>query len=95
VDPLNELLKALANPGRRRVFQLICRGTSRDPRGLTVDQICRTTGLKQPSVSHHLARLAAAGLITRTRDRTWVHCAPRRGGLLPLRAFVRNPARTP
>ncbi|MBI4565008.1 MAG: helix-turn-helix transcriptional regulator [Planctomycetes bacterium] len=89
---LNGLFKALANPSRRRVYQVICRGSARDPRGLTVDQICRLTGLKQPSVSHHLARLSSVELITRTRDGTWVHCAPRREGLTPLRLFVRDPA---
>lgn len=92
MDRLNLLFKALANPGRRRVYQVICRGGRMDPKGLTVERICRLTGLKQPSVSHHLARLARAGLITRTRTATWVHCAPRRGGLDPLRTFVRNPA---
>jgi DNA-binding transcriptional ArsR family regulator len=94
MNRLNALFKALANPGRRRVYQVICRGGHRGGRGLTVDQICRITRQKQPSVSHHLARLALAGLITRTRNRTWVHCAPRAGGLRPLLSFVRNPART-
>ena len=94
MDRLNALFKALANPGRRRVYQVICRGGRRNSQGLTVDQICRITGQKQPSVSHHLARLSAAGLITRTRTRTWVHCAPRAGGLRPLQSFLRNPART-
>jgi len=93
MNRLNALFKALANPGRRRVFQVICRGSRRQRRGLTVDQIGRATGLKQPSVSHHLARLAEVGLITRTRTRTWVHCAPRAEGLRPLRTCVRNPAR--
>ena len=92
VDRLNQLFKALANPGRRRVYQMICRGSRRDRPGLTVEKICRVTGFKQPSVSHHLARLASAGLIVRTRTRTWVHCAPLREGLQPLRSFVRNPA---
>jgi ArsR family transcriptional regulator len=95
MDRLNALFKALANPGRRRVYQVICRGGRRSSRGLTVDQICRITGQKQPSVSHHLSRLSGAGLITRTRTRTWVHCAPRAGGLRPLQTFLRNPARNP
>lgn len=94
MNRLNALFKALANPGRRRVYQVICRGSRRRARGLTVDQICRATGQKQPSVSHHLARLAEVGLITRTRTRTWVHCAPRADGLRPLQTFVRNPARS-
>ena len=93
MNRLNALFKTLANPGRRRVYQVICRGGRRNSPGLTVDQICRITKQKQPSVSHHLARLAAAGLINRTRNRTWVHCAPRADGLRPLKSFLRDPAR--
>ncbi len=90
---LQEILKALSNPRRRRVFQLICRGSaSREDIGLTVEQICRRTGFKQPAVSHHIAHLSAAGLIERRRTRYWVHCRPQRRGLEPLRRFVRNPA---
>ena len=40
-----------------------------------------------------LARLSEVNLIIRTRDRTWVHCAPRREGLVLLRIFLRNPAK--
>ncbi len=94
MDRLHLLFKALANPGRRRVYQAVCRGRRSSPAGLTVEGLVRATGLKQPAVSQHLSRLAAAGLIVRTRRGTWVHCAPRRGGLDPLRQFVRNPAAT-
>ena len=89
---LQDILKALSNPRRRRVFQVICRGSEQGRRGLTVEQICRKTGYKQPAVSHHIAHLSAAGLILRTRTRYWVHCTPQRRGLDPLRRFLRNPA---
>jgi DNA-binding transcriptional ArsR family regulator len=92
---LQVVLKALANPGRRRVYQTIWRGSLRSPKGLTVEQICRATGFKQPAVSHHIARLTAAGLITRTRSRYWVHCTPLRRGLEPLRRFLRDPSGYP
>ena len=92
---LQEIFKTLANAGRRRVLQQIWRGSQREGRGLTVEQICKATGFKQPAVSHHIARLTAAGLITRTRDRYWVHCSPRRQGLEPLRRFLKNPAGYP
>jgi DNA-binding transcriptional ArsR family regulator len=92
---LHVIFKTLANAGRRRVFQVICKGSGRAGQGLTVEQICRETGYKQPAVSHHIARLTVAGLITRTRDRYWVHCSPRRKGLDPLRRFLQNPALFP
>ncbi len=89
---LQEILKALSNPRRRRVFQVICRGGSRGGMGVTVEQICKRTGFKQPAVSHHVAHLTAAGLIERRRTRYWVHCTPQRRGLEPLAKFVRDPA---
>lgn len=89
------LLKALANPGRRRVYQVICRATHRRRKGITVEAICRVTKLKQPAVSHHLSRLEAVGLIERTRLHYWVLCRPREKGLVPLRRFIRNPAAFP
>ena len=92
---ITELLKALANPGRRRVYQVICRASHRRRRGITVEAICRVTGLKQPAVSHHIARLASVGLIARTRLRYWVLCTPKPQGLAPLRRFFRDPAAFP
>ncbi|MBI2931904.1 MAG: winged helix-turn-helix transcriptional regulator [Planctomycetes bacterium] len=93
---ITELLKALANPGRRRVYQVICRASHRRRgRGITVEAICRITGLKQPAVSHHIARLASVGLIERKRRRYWVLCTPSKEGLVPLRRFVRDPAGYP
>jgi len=92
---ITALLKALANPGRRRVYQVICRASHRARRGITVEAICRVTKLKQPAVSHHIARLSSVGLIERTRDRTWVLCTPRTEGLVPLRRFFRDPAAYP
>lgn len=89
---ITALLKALANPGRRRVYQVICRASHRQRRGITVEAIGRVTRLKQPAVSHHIARLAEVGLIERTRLHYWVLCTPRRQGLRPLRRFFRNPA---
>jgi DNA-binding transcriptional ArsR family regulator len=89
------LLKALANPGRRRVYQVICRATHRRRKGITVEAICRVTKLKQPAVSHHIARLSEVGLIRRERLRYWVLCTPRDEGLDPLRRFFRNPAAFP
>lgn len=92
---ITELLKALANPGRRRVYQVICRASHRRRKGITVEAICRVTGLKQPAVSHHIARLADVGLIRRTRMRYWVLCTPVEEGLDPLRRFFRDPAAYP
>jgi DNA-binding transcriptional ArsR family regulator len=83
--------KALSNPNRLRVFQAVCRGAARAKAGPTIEQICSTLKMKQPAVSHHVARLADAGLIERTKDRWWVHCAPSAEGLALIARFARDP----
>jgi DNA-binding transcriptional ArsR family regulator len=89
------VLKALSNPNRRKVYQIICRRGADGRKGITIEQICKAAGMKQPAVSHHVARLAAAGLVSRTKARWWVHCAPSRDGLDALARFSRDPASFP
>ena len=86
------VFKALSNPNRLQVFQVICKAARRVKKGLTIEQICKETGMKQPAVSHHVAHLERAGLVTRTKSRWWVHCTPTPGGLDAVARFWRNPA---
>ena len=89
------VFKALSNPNRRKVYQIICRMSSRNASGITIEQICKLAGMKQPAVSHHVARLTSAGLVDRTKSRWWVYCTPSREGLEALRKFSREPASFP
>jgi ArsR family transcriptional regulator len=84
-------LRALSNPNRLRVYQCVCRAGRRRAKGITIERICGQLGMKQPAVSHHVARLAAAGLIVRTKSRWWVYCTAPREGLEALVRFVKNP----
>jgi DNA-binding transcriptional ArsR family regulator len=84
--------KALSNPNRFRVFQVVCRGAAKSKKGLTIEQICAATKMKQPAVSHHVAGLAGAGLIDRVKDRWWVHCLPSAEGLALVARFAKDPA---
>jgi DNA-binding transcriptional ArsR family regulator len=86
------VFKALSNPNRLTVFQVICRAARRVKKGLTIEQICKETGMKQPAVSHHVAHLERAGLITRTKSRWWVHCTPAQEGVERAARFCSDPA---
>jgi DNA-binding transcriptional ArsR family regulator len=86
------VFKALSNPNRLTVFQVICKAARRVKKGLTIEQICKETGMKQPAVSHHVAHLERAGLITRTKSRWWVHCTPARDGIERAAKFCADPA---
>lgn len=92
---LTAVLKALANPHRRRIYQIVCRRASGRHPGITIEEICRVSGMKQPAVSRGVMVLARAGLVRRTQVRWWVHCTPSRDGLAVLARFVRDPGTYP
>lgn len=69
-ERLAAVLKAIADPARLRVLSLILA----QPGGEAC--VCHLTGplgLKQPTVSHHLKVLHAAGLVSREQRGTWAH----------------------
>ncbi len=86
------VFKALSNPNRLAVYQIICRAAHKKPKGLTIEEICKEARMKQPAVSHHVAHLERAGLIDRAKDRWWVHCTPSAEGLAILSKFSKSPA---
>ena len=88
------IFKALSNPNRLIVYQIICRKGSKG-NGITIEQICAAAKMKQPAVSHHVARLAAAGLVDRKKSQWWVHCSPSSQALELLRRFSKEPADFP
>ena len=85
------VFKALSNPNRMMVYQIICRRGAKGP-GITIEQICDAAKMKQPAVSHHVARLAAAGLVDRRKSQWWVHCSPSAEALELMRRFAKDPA---
>lgn len=57
-----EAFKALADPTRRRILELLRAGD------LTAGQIAEHFSITKPSLSHHLSALKVAGLVTAERD---------------------------
>ncbi len=63
----------LGHPGRLAVFRLLMRFA---PRGVRPTEIAAALGLRQNTLSHHLAALSAAGLVTiERRGRSLYHAA--------------------
>ena len=92
MSAITAVFKALSNPNRLAVFKVVGKAAKRSKKGLTIEQICRETGMKQPAVSHHVAHLERAGLIARTKSRWWVHCRPTADGLGAVARFCKDPA---
>lgn len=62
VDP-NLVFKALADPGRRRLLDML-----HEQAGLTLGELCEGLDMRRQSVSQHLELLEAANLVTSVRD---------------------------
>jgi ArsR family transcriptional regulator len=78
------LFKALADPHRVRIINLLA--TSPDP--VCVCEFTGPLGLSQPTVSHHLKKLAQAGLVDREQRGTWAYYSLRRDALGGLTAAL-------
>jgi ArsR family transcriptional regulator len=69
-ETLAGVFKALADPGRLRLLSFI----AAQPEGeACVCHLTEPTGLSQPTVSHHLKVLHAAGVLEREKRATWVY----------------------
>lgn len=66
---LAKLLHALANEQRLKIVSLLLHHPDEAMNG---GEIQAALGLSQPTTSHHLARLAKAGLLERERDGSFV-----------------------
>lgn len=65
------LFKVLADPGR---LQLLSRLAEKGCEPMSVSELAQSSGLSQPTVSHHLKKLTDAGLLEKTRTgRTVTH----------------------
>ena len=78
------VFKALADPHRVKILNLLA--TSPDP--ICVCELTGPLGLSQPTVSHHLKKLVAAGLLDREQRGTWAYYSLRRDALGRLAAAV-------
>jgi DNA-binding transcriptional ArsR family regulator len=75
-------MRALADPGRRRILQLV-RSEER-----SAGEIATELPVTWPAVSQHLRVLKTAGLITERREGTRRYYRARPEGLADVRAFL-------
>jgi ArsR family transcriptional regulator len=75
------LLRALADPVRLRLLSLIAAGGDGEA---CVCDLNAEFDLSQPTISHHLKVLHAAGLVERSKKGVWVHYSVRRGAFADL-----------
>lgn len=67
ISELARLLKALADPTRLQMLHSLRAADH----AVCVCDFTAAFGLSQPTVSHHLAKLRAVGLVEMTKEGTW------------------------
>jgi len=78
-----EVFRALSDPNRVRILNLL----SNAPDSVCVCDLQTPLGLSQPTVSFHLRKLAAAGLVRGERRGTWVFYSLEPGALERVRTI--------
>jgi DNA-binding transcriptional ArsR family regulator len=73
-----EILKALADPTRRAVFEQLV------PREMSVSELKAGFSVSQPAISQHLAALRGAGLVAERREGRFAYYRAEPEGLAPL-----------
>ncbi len=79
-----ELFKALAEPARVRIVNLIA--TRAEP--VCACELYEPLGLAQPTVSHHLKKLVEAGLLQREQRGKWAYFSLHRDAVEKLAAVA-------
>ena len=88
-EELATAFKAIADPARLRLLSFIA---AQEDGEACVCHLTQPLGLSQPTVSHHLKVLHAAGLLGRERRGTWVFYRIVRARLAALRAALALPS---
>jgi DNA-binding transcriptional ArsR family regulator len=67
----NRTLHAISDPTRRRILQILKKGSSGNHAGLCASDIEMKISLSQPTISHHMAVLQKAGLVEAKKEGLW------------------------
>ena len=79
INDISAVMRALADPTRRAVYERIVRG-----RELSVAELTRDSGVTQGAVSQHLKTLRQAGLVAERPEGRNVYYRARPEGFEPL-----------
>jgi DNA-binding transcriptional ArsR family regulator len=87
---INAVMRTLADPTRRAVFERVVRSDE-----ITVVELTRGSGVTQGAISQHLKSLKQAGLVAERPEGRNVHYRAQPEGLAPLVDWMSHYARLP
>lgn len=82
IDDISARLEALGNPTRLRIFRILVRAGSA---GLAVGQLQERLAIAASTLTHHVQKLMAVGLLTQERRSTVLVC---RANFVMMRGLV-------
>jgi len=90
---LDASLKALASAQRREIVRFLLEHSADDASCCASDEVCACKlsehlGLAASTVSHHMAALRDAGLVTARKDGTWVYYTVQRDVLRAVASAI-------
>lgn len=88
-DVLADVFKALADPTRVRLLRYLAESEAGTACACHLPD---ALGITQPTLSFHMRKLHAAGLVARDKRGRWVHWTVRPESLAAVRAFLDLPA---
>jgi len=65
------VLHTIADPTRRKILQVLKKGSSGEHPGLSATEIEMKIRLSQPTISHHMSVLQRAGLVEAKKEGLW------------------------
>ena len=80
--PIQETLKALADPTRREILLLLREGE------LTAGELAQQLGIAPSALSHHLQKLRSAGLLEERKEKNFIYYELNTSVLEDVLAFV-------
>ena len=82
-SPVSTVMRALADPTRRAIFERVAGGDE-----ITVVELTRGSGVTQGAISQHLKSLRQAGLVTERPEGRNVYYRASPEGLAPLAEWM-------
>jgi ArsR family transcriptional regulator len=79
-----QLFKALGDPNRLQILQMLCNGE------LCACKILEKFDITQPTLSHHMKILCDAGIVNRRKEGKWMLYSVRPGGCVKIIALLKN-----
>lgn len=92
-DMAVEVFKALGDPHRLKALHFLATVTPdccQNGQGVCACDLVAHLGLAQPTISHHMRLLVAAGLVTAEKRGRWMHYTLSRAGLQTVQALLED-----